>query len=971
MKIVTLLGCLTMALLIDSVANRAIAQMTNIVPDKTLSDKNSTFDGTNIAGGVTQGKNLFHSFEIFNIGDKQQVDFLNLFGAKNIITRVTGRESSKIDGTLSVQGGANLFFLNPNGISFGSNARLDMTGTFVGSTATGLKFDDNNVYGTDQPQVPLLTMTTPIGLQFGRNPGAISLDNSRAFDSENGYKGSSLILVGGNINLDKSKISLPGGKIELVAIGSAGNVNLDYSNLNNYQKSSITVPLKQTMADIILKSGSRLRTTGIVSGDVILQARDIEISGVEDDDSNRSVINTRPLGQSNSKRGGSVMLNATNDILIQGNYSGISTSPQKYSDVDGGSILINAQNLRIRDGAYIETSAYKNSLRNGGDIILKIVDTLELNAPRNGQQSEIASASRGFGKAGNNIDIHTGQLIHQDGAQIYTDPTDDIDGNNNSADGKLGDIRIVATNLVEVSGVSVKNRIAGFAKPTGITSFTSSAKRSGNIEIQTPHFLLKNGASISAGTDSSGAGGLISVTGLNGKNAESVELVGNSGISKVLGIDNLPGFSDIGNGSRIRNITSSSNNAGSIVIRADQVTLRSGTRIDVSTLNQKSVAGSINIQTKTLELLDGGQLISTTKGSGQAGSIQLNKTDSVTLIGVDEGFATKKTFFNFINAVNSQSNSREALNAYLNLKSPTDHDRQNLLSALKPNDISTQKKLFVFEDIDQKIIIDYFKILATDPLARQALREYLPPITITDALPANLFINSSKNSGIVSRVLAGATGNGGNIDINVNQILLLRNQSQILATAASGKGGNVTIQAPAGAVVAVPNENSEISASASTIDGTGGRVEISALNVLGFSTKASDRLSSITADGGTQGVVTINTIGADPNKGLQPKQIEPGAPEIAQDCQAINNTQASKLANSGKGGITPNPSELIPSSNIWTDPNSTSNTNQPVTTITAAKGWTPGQGRTVILTSQPNGQSQLTSNPTPRNCHAK
>jgi filamentous hemagglutinin family protein len=498
MKIVTLLGCLTMALSIDSVANRAIAQMTNIVPDKTLSDKNSTFDGRNIAGGVTQGKNLFHSFEIFNIGDKQRVDFLNLSGAKNIITRVTGRESSKIDGTLSVQGGANLFFLNPNGISFGSNARLDMTGTFVGSTATGLKFDDNNVYGTNQPQVPLLTMTTPIGLQFGRMPGDISLYDSRNLvgkDNISNYTSSSVVLVGGDINLTRSAISLPGGKIELIAIGSAGNVNLDYSNLNNHQKSSITVPLKQTMADIILKSGSRLRTTGIVSGDVILQARYIEISGVEDDDSNRSVINTRPLGQSNSKRGGSVMLNATNDILIQGNYSGISTSPQKYSDVDGGSILINAQNLRIRDGAYIETSAYKNSLRNGGDIILKIVDTLELNAPRNGQQSEIASASRGFGKAGNNIDIHTGQLIHQDGAQIYTDPTDDIDGNNNSADGKLGDIRIVATNLVEVSGVSVKNRIAGFAKPTGITSFTSSAKRSGNIEIQTPHFLLKNGAS--------------------------------------------------------------------------------------------------------------------------------------------------------------------------------------------------------------------------------------------------------------------------------------------------------------------------------------------------------------------------------------------------------------------------------------------------------------------------------------------
>jgi filamentous hemagglutinin family protein len=68
------------------------------------------------------------------------VDFANPAEVKNIITRVTDAPSN-INGTLGVLGNANLFFINPNGIFFGQNARLDLAGTFVGSTANGLKFD--------------------------------------------------------------------------------------------------------------------------------------------------------------------------------------------------------------------------------------------------------------------------------------------------------------------------------------------------------------------------------------------------------------------------------------------------------------------------------------------------------------------------------------------------------------------------------------------------------------------------------------------------------------------------------------------------------------------------------------------------------------------------------------------------------------------------------------------------------------
>lgn len=66
-------------------------------------------------------------------------------------------------------------------------------------------------------------------------------------------------------------------------------------------------------------------------------------------------------------------------------------------------------------------------------------------------------------------------------------------------------------------------------------------------------------------------GGSISISGLNGRNADSVELSGNSNLGQFLGTENNLAFAGIGNGSRIRSITSDSGNAGSVKINADRV----------------------------------------------------------------------------------------------------------------------------------------------------------------------------------------------------------------------------------------------------------------------------------------------------------------------------------------------------------------------------------------------------------------
>ena len=125
----------------------AIAQ---IIPDGTLGSESSrtvpdtvnNLPSDRISGGATRGSNLFHSFREFNIGEGRGAYFENPSGIANIFTRVTGGQSSNILGTLGVQGNANLFLINPKGIVFGPNARLDLRGSFIGSTADSIVFNN-------------------------------------------------------------------------------------------------------------------------------------------------------------------------------------------------------------------------------------------------------------------------------------------------------------------------------------------------------------------------------------------------------------------------------------------------------------------------------------------------------------------------------------------------------------------------------------------------------------------------------------------------------------------------------------------------------------------------------------------------------------------------------------------------------------------------------------------------------------
>ena len=440
----TSLGFLTLA-------NTARAQ---IAPDNTLGAESSvvtpdTINGIpseRIDGGATRGANLFHSFEDFNVGEGRGAYFSNPAAIENILSRVTGSNPSNILGTLGVLGDANLFLLNPNGIVFGPNARLDVRGSFLGSTADSLVFDNGFEFSASNPQAPpLLTVNIPIGLRFRENPGNI-INQSVEQDLLNGNPvglqvptGKSIGLVGGNVNLSSGgRLTAAEGRVELGGLAGVGTVGLTLDD-NNL---SLSFPTDSQLAKVTLAEDARVSVLGLGGGNIFVNANIFAAT-----DGGRLVA-----GTGGARNGEDITVNA-NTVNLSGEGvnagSGLYNQALPGSTGNAGNIIVNTQLFTADSGSGL--TIVIGGTGNGGDIILN-ADQINLSGVGNisglGSGLYNQALSDSTGNAGN-IFINSRSFRTTSGATVNADT---------SSAGNGGNIQIVSTDLVELIDGKIETR---------------------------------------------------------------------------------------------------------------------------------------------------------------------------------------------------------------------------------------------------------------------------------------------------------------------------------------------------------------------------------------------------------------------------------------------------------------------------------------------------------------------------------
>jgi filamentous hemagglutinin family protein len=230
-------GCLVSALLVFCLVTGPVAlahaQITldgSLGPSGPLSGPGYLI-GQNL--GQLRGTNLFHSFGQFNVQTGESATFTGPNFVTNVLSRVTGGQLSTIDGLISTRGAmpkANFFLLNPAGVMFGPNAKLDVGGSVRVSTADYLRFADGAVFFADLGRQSALSVADVAAFGFLRAPTAGITVNGSSLQVD---PGQTLSLVGGGIEVsggasagNVGALVANSGRIEIASVASAGEVTL-------------------------------------------------------------------------------------------------------------------------------------------------------------------------------------------------------------------------------------------------------------------------------------------------------------------------------------------------------------------------------------------------------------------------------------------------------------------------------------------------------------------------------------------------------------------------------------------------------------------------------------------------------------------------------------------------------------------------------------------------------------------------
>ena len=814
-------------------ASPLLAQVTS---DGTVNTQvNQNGNVAEVTGGETRGSNLFHSFQDFSIPTGNEAFFNNADNISNIFSRVTGGNISNIDGAIRANGDASLFLINPAGIIFGENARLDIGGSFYGSSASNILFEDGEFSAVDNLQEPILTVKAPIGLGFRDNPGDI-INRSRVEDSSQEIigleinSGNTLAFIGGNINFESGNVTAGGGKIRLGGLSQAGTVSLNPDG-------SFSFPTNVALSDITLTNNADVDVRGSGGGNITVDAQNLLLlerskllAGIAEGQGSEDAVagdinidateSVKIIGEEYISTVENSTLAINNGVGIRNNVGLSSTirNPvnERSSAVgDGGDINITTPTLELSNVASINTAVYGTG--DGGSINIT-AENITLTGELSVFVTEVSGLNIGVDREqaignGGNLNIDTGSIFFNDRASIFA-------GVQEGAEGDAGNIIINATDTVAFTG--------GESSHFVVTQLgANSVGNAGDITITADNLNLTNAQLLpNLQSNAEGQGGKIEFNIAGDISIDSGSLITTQVLDNAIGdsgeiVINSNNLS-INNESRILADTEGEGNAGNITFNiADTMTVSNGSQI-LNQIQSNGIgnAGKIDINTSVLNFNNSQLLSNNQAGMGDSGNISIDARNSITLDNNalfltelspnSQGKAGNLTLSAPIITISNLSilasdtrtgsigeagdiflntNTLRVINgSNINSFTETQDDAGNVTVNANTAEFAAGGKIIMATDSDGNAgsinlnISDSLTINGENPL----LRPEPVDVPVVDNLNSEtgFFVNTSMKS----------IGNGGRIQVNeVNSLNLLNNAKISAASEGTGNGGSIFI----------------------------------------------------------------------------------------------------------------------------------------------------------------------------------
>ena len=592
-------GALPLLLALGSAASAEVWTDDSFGEPVHLEAVGGAYQITDLLGDYNENStSLFHSFDRFSVETNMTAVFSATQTPDRIIARVTGGSLSMIDGTLRTSGGAlgaDVFLLNPSGVTFGPNAKLDLRGSFHVSTADRLRFTIGPDFDANSSEPgPALSVAAPSAFGFlSPAPALILFSQSSGLALPAGETFSAIggpVLLAGN---NRPGISVPSGRIQIAAVDHAADVPLD---LATFEGAALAAAVADDeIPDVTFVQGFNLDVNGSFLG--------------AGGPSGRVVI-----------RGGTLALDA----------SSISAAHRSAQDAAGPAIdvqMVNAVELASGARFLTQSSINQNGVNVGraGDVVIA-TDRVRVR----GAGTLIQTQSLGAG-AGGALNVRAGQVELSEGGSLSTLA---------AGTGPGGAI------VVEAS-----EGLRAFAGGS-VSSSTTAAGTGGRVAISAPHLGVTDGGQIVSTASAAGAGGALAIEADNVFVSNETDRATPSSIATIavgsgaggeLTVDALA--VEIVEGGAIATRTDGAGAGGDLVVRAEgSVRLigmdaaRRHAALTASTKeNSTGPGGSLSITTAVIEALDGAQISTNTQGSGDGGSMSISASERVSIRGGANG----------------------------------------------------------------------------------------------------------------------------------------------------------------------------------------------------------------------------------------------------------------------------------------------------------------------------------------------